>query len=214
MPSIFAEHPDRSDKSLLRALEKSLAGGDVSASLDMLGEAPGLIYDRELSSVALTALAARLAEEQIESPSPHAKGLMSLSGAKGNLLERLQADLEQRLPRRLGRWQTGPGAARSLASDLHEAALADMVATTLTTKPDKLEKALGAKRTDSLAKDLRRRGAIKGKLSDNLDRCDWIAIIDDIGDASEKEQLADGLDQGLRRYFEVVERGRIFPDSY
>lgn len=214
MPSIFAEHPDRSDKSLLRALEKSLAGGDVSAALDLLGEAPARIDERPLAREALASLAKRLAEEQLANPSSHAQGLMLLRGPVGDLEERLRADLEQRLPRRLGRWQTGPGAARSLASDLHEAALADMAATMLVDKPGKLEKTLGQKRLDLLTKDLRRRRAIKGKLEDNLDRCDWIAIVDDIGDASNKSLLADGLDKGLRRYFEVVERGHIFPDSY
>lgn len=214
--SIFSANPDRADKALVRAAVKSLEGGDVGTALDLLGEAPARIDERPLASEVLSNLAGRLANEQVDNPSDHAKGLLVIIGSNKNLAQRLEADLKQRLPRRLLLWQTGPGAARALAADMHEAALADMAASALDQNPEKLVKVIGKKRHEALLKELRSRGflASRGKLEDNLERCDWIAIIDDINDASDKELLAESLYQGLRRYFELPERGQIVSKSY
>ena len=212
--SIFTLEPKAADKNLVKAINNNLASNDLTSALSALGEAPKRILDYPLSVETLSALAEQLVKSQLAEPGPHAEGLAAILGKDDNLSSRLQAEIKQRLLRRLSRWQTGPSAARQLARDLHEGALADMVASEISANPDQLEALLGKKPYRDLTKELRDRAIIaKGELpADGLRRYDWIAVVDDINDASDKKKLAKGLLFGLRRYYELNSRETIIVD--
>ena len=212
--SIFTLEPKAADKNLVKAINSNLASNNLTSALSALGEAPNRILDYPLSAETLSALAGQLVKSQLADPGPHAVGLSGILGKDGNLSSRLQAEMKQRLLRRLSRWQTGPSAARQLARDLHEGALADMVASEISANPDQLEALLGKKPYRDLTKELRDRAVIaKGEFpADGLRRYDWIAVVDDINDASDKKKLAKGLLFGLRRYYELNARETIIVD--
>lgn len=212
--SLFSESPTKADKALARAVERSLSGGDIGPALDALGEAPGLIYERDLARAALDKLADQLAAEQMASPSDQAAVLVAIAKKDPSLEKRLSFDIRQRLARRLRRWQTGPGAARQLACDIYEAALVDMVASQFMATPKKIETTLGQDNAAALGKEMRKRKILKGQatVADSLERWDWITIVDDLSGATDKRRFSDDLYQGIRRFYELPERERIVID--